>query len=395
MNSQSIKKTSSLLFLFVLFFFELIAANLAHPATPTLIVERGLPSSTFGLAFAAMSLGSFLFSPFWAYLNDRIGRVHVFALGCYGYAFGQLLFLLANQLWLIVLARFIAGSFVGGVMMTQLVLILDHSHASDRAMNLSIHATLFTLGGAAGYLVGGFLADVDLTLMFIIQIIGLALVGVFMHVFFKGIDVSLIQEKSSSLNPLRFFKVVIKIKPAEFLFFIFVVLLSMMGTVAFDQIFNFYLKDQLAFPASMNGLLKAGFGILSLGVNITLGRAIIQRKWFKLPLTLVLSATSIIALVFIFYRDMNFFLVLSILFFILNSLYLILIQVYSGSMSRFASNASVMGLYNAIRSLGMVFGSFFAGALYQNSIPSAFAYTSATLFIASLFFILAIQQKKV
>ncbi|MCD8574229.1 MAG: hypothetical protein LRY28_01770 [Erysipelotrichaceae bacterium] len=115
----------------------------------------------------------------------------------------------------------------------------------------------------------------------------------------------------------------------------------------------------------------------------------------KLPLTLVLSATSIIALVFVFYRDMNFFLVLSILFFILNSLYLILIQVYSGSMSRFASNASVMGLYNAIRSLGMVFGSFFAGALYQNSIPSAFAYTSATLFIASLFFILAIQQKKV
>ncbi len=395
MNSQSIKKTSSLLFLFVLFFFELIAANLAHPATPTLIVERGLPSSTFGLAFAAMSLGSFLFSPLWAYLNDRIGRVHVFALGCYGYAFGQLLFLLANQLWLIVLARFIAGSFVGGVMMTQLVLILDHSHASDRAMNLSIHATLFTLGGASGYLIGGFLADVDLNLLFIIQIIGLALVGVFMHVFFKGIDVSSIQEKSSSLNPLRFFKVVIKIKPAEFLFFIFVVLLSMMGTVAFDQIFNFYLKDQLAFPASMNGILKAGFGVLSLGVNITLGRAIIQRKWFKLPLMVVLSLTSIIALVFAFNRDINLFLVLSILFFILNSLYLILVQVYSGSMSRFASNASVMGLYNAIRSLGMVFGSFFAGALYQNSIPSSFVYTSATLFLASLFFILAIQQKKV
>ncbi|MCD8574230.1 MAG: hypothetical protein LRY28_01775 [Erysipelotrichaceae bacterium] len=51
--------------------------------------------------------------------------------------------------------------------------------------------------------------------------------------------------------------------------------------MAFDQIFNFYLKDQLAFPASMNGLLKAGFGILSLGVNITLGRAIIQRKWLN------------------------------------------------------------------------------------------------------------------
>jgi DHA1 family multidrug resistance protein-like MFS transporter len=395
MNSQSIKKTSSLFFLFGLFFVELIAANLAHPATPTLIVERGLPSSTFGLAFAAMSLGSFLFSPLWSYLNDRIGRVHVFALGCYGYAIGQTMFLFANQLWLIVLARFIAGVFVGGVMMTQLVLILDHSMSSDRAMNLSIHATLFTIGGALGYLVGGFLADIDLYLMFVIQIVALAGTGLVMHLFFQGIDVSTIQEKSSSFNPLRFFNIVIRIKPLEFTLFSVIVLLSMMGTVAFDQIFNFYLKDQLSFPASMNGIIKAAFGVMSLLVNITLGRMIIQKKWFKLPLSIVLLMTSTLALILVFFRDFNLFMVLSISFFVLNSLYLILVQVYSGHMSSFASNATVMGLYNAIRSLGMVLGSFLAGQLYQINISSSFAFSGISLGIAATFFVFAVMQKKV
>ena len=395
MNSQTIKKTSSLYFLFVLFFLELIAANLAHPATPTIIVERELPASTFGYAFAAMALGSFLFSPLWAYLNDRIGRVHVFAIGCYGYAVGQLLFLFATQLWLVVFARFIAGAFVGGVMMTQLVLILDHSIGSDRAINLSIHATLFTVGGALGYLIGGYLSDINLVLMFVIQVGLLVLIGLIMHLFFQGIDVHQIKDKSSSFNPLRFFKVVIQIKPIEFLFYSVVVFLSMIGTIAFDQIFNFYLKDQLFFPASMNGIIRAAFGLISLIVNLTLGRLIISKRWFKIPLIAVLFSASILSFLLFISRDLTLFMSLSVIFFVLNSLYLILIQVYSGHMSVFASNSTVVGLYNAIRSLGMVFGSFLSGSIYQLNIASSFGFAGITLGLSAIIFVFAVTKNRV
>ena len=395
MNSQTIKKTSSLYFLFVLFFLELIAANLAHPATPTIIVERELPASTFGYAFAAMALGSFLFSPLWAYLNDRIGRVHVFAIGCYGYAVGQLLFLFATQLWLVVFARFIAGAFVGGVMMTQLVLILDHSIWSDRAINLSIHATLFTVGGALGYLIGGYLSDINLVLMFVIQVGLLVLIGLIMHLFFQGIDVHQIKDKSSSFNPLRFFKVVIQIKPIEFLFYSVVVFLSMIGTIAFDQIFNFYLKDQLFFPASMNGIIRAAFGLMSLIVNLTLGRLIISKRWFKIPLIAVLFSASILSFLLFISRDLTLFMSLSVIFFVLNSLYLILIQVYSGHMSVFASNSTVVGLYNAIRSLGMVFGSFLSGSIYQLNIASSFGFAGITLGLSAIIFVFAVTKNRV
>ena len=45
--------------------FEYIACNLAHPMTPAIIKTLHLGDYMFGLAFAAMAITNFLFSPFW------------------------------------------------------------------------------------------------------------------------------------------------------------------------------------------------------------------------------------------------------------------------------------------------------------------------------------------
>jgi MFS family permease len=52
-------------------------ANFIHPVTPTLILENGLPDYTFGVLFATMSLGSFLFSAFWGRMSDKKSRLSV------------------------------------------------------------------------------------------------------------------------------------------------------------------------------------------------------------------------------------------------------------------------------------------------------------------------------
>ena len=53
-----------------LFFFavalESLAANFAHPITPTLIQNLQLPDYSFGMLYAGMAFTNFLFSPFWA-----------------------------------------------------------------------------------------------------------------------------------------------------------------------------------------------------------------------------------------------------------------------------------------------------------------------------------------
>ena len=69
-----------------------LAANLAHPITPTLIQNLAMPDYMFGLMFAGMSITNFLFSPFWGKLADYLQSRSILLVCCIGYGLGQLFF---------------------------------------------------------------------------------------------------------------------------------------------------------------------------------------------------------------------------------------------------------------------------------------------------------------
>ena len=85
------KKNKLMAYFCVIVLFYL-AANFAHPVTPTLIVERGLDSSMFGVALAAMMFVNFLFSPFWGKLCGYIPTKRIMLICGIGYAVGQGIF---------------------------------------------------------------------------------------------------------------------------------------------------------------------------------------------------------------------------------------------------------------------------------------------------------------
>ena len=49
-----------------------LAANFAHPVTPTVIQELHLHDYMFGVALAVMLITNFLLSPFWGKINNYI-----------------------------------------------------------------------------------------------------------------------------------------------------------------------------------------------------------------------------------------------------------------------------------------------------------------------------------
>ena len=78
------KKSIALYWAGIMLFY--IGANFAHPVTPTLIVNRGLDSSMFGVALAAMMFVNFLFSPFWGKLCGYIPTKRIMLICGFGYA---------------------------------------------------------------------------------------------------------------------------------------------------------------------------------------------------------------------------------------------------------------------------------------------------------------------
>ena len=92
-----------------------LGANFAHPVTPTLIVERNLDSSMFGVALAAMMFVNFLFSPLWGKLCMYIPTKRIMLVCGIGYAIGQMIFGAATTEIMVVGGRMFAGIFTGGM----------------------------------------------------------------------------------------------------------------------------------------------------------------------------------------------------------------------------------------------------------------------------------------
>ena len=161
-------KTRFFLFFFVMVLFNL-AANFAHPVTPTVIQDLNLHDYMFGLALAAMMLTNFLLSPFWGKINEYISSRMSLLICCMGYGVAQIWFAYATTELQIVLARMFAGLFTGGIFVSFLTYIVNTAAPEDQGKYLTINATIKSVASAFGYMIGGFLGEFSVKLAFLAQ----------------------------------------------------------------------------------------------------------------------------------------------------------------------------------------------------------------------------------
>ncbi|MFQ7058104.1 MAG: MFS transporter [Turicibacter sanguinis] len=179
MEQQSLRK-------FLIFNLLIMTVfNFAHPVTPRLINELGLPSYMFGLFFAMMSLGSYIFSPIWGSLSDYKGRKRFLMLGVLGYGTVQLGFGLSQTArchfnlqdsWGI-----LSVSYVAVIMAS----ISDLSTKENRAKSLAYLAATTAMGAALGSNIGGWIGASNYKYTFIAQFIACILLTIALGLFTK------------------------------------------------------------------------------------------------------------------------------------------------------------------------------------------------------------------
>ncbi|KAI0889238.1 MFS general substrate transporter [Annulohypoxylon maeteangense] len=112
----------------------------------------GLLVSAYAVAEAMTAIG-------WGSLSDRYGRKPVVLFGLGGVAISSLIFGLATEYWVALLARFIGGALNGNVavmqtMVAEMVKMPEHEPAAYASQPF-----VWTLGGIIGSAMGGFLAQ--------------------------------------------------------------------------------------------------------------------------------------------------------------------------------------------------------------------------------------------
>lgn len=365
---------------FAFFFAAMIlfqmAANFAHPVTPTIIQQLHLPDYMFGLMLCAMMVSNFLFSPFWGKINASISSRQTLLIGCTGYAAAQLIFAYARTQTAILFARVLAGVFVGGIFVSFLTYVINTAKPEDQAKYLTYSATIQAVFGAFGYLVGGILGEFSIRGTFLLQSGCLCAAGILFRLIClpdKTTSGKLpVRQIFRETNPLQAF-----IDGRQFMNITFVMLFSLnilmnFGNTGFDQVFNYYLKDQLGLTSSYNGLIKAIVGLISFVCNLTLCIWIIQKTNTKKSMVVLSAFCAVASLGALIVPNISLFIGCSVLVYAGYSVSLPVLQHLAAIQADPAQKNLVMGFYNATKSLGSIIGSLLAGFLYSAHVKLPF-----------------------
>ncbi len=135
-------------------FFTLIVIMLGFgmviPVMPFLVKSFGASGSAMGTLMASYALMQFLFAPFWGSLSDRFGRKPILMIGVLGNAIAQLLFGLSTELWMLFVARILAGILSSATMPTAMAYISDSTTHKERGGGMGLLGAAMGIGMVIG-----------------------------------------------------------------------------------------------------------------------------------------------------------------------------------------------------------------------------------------------------
>lgn len=380
------KKVSVPRLLFLISLYSL-AANFAHPITPTLIQNLHLHDYMFGVAFACMALTNFLFSPFWGKISKGFGYARTAGFCFLGYAAAQALFGFALTEGQIIFARLLGGFFISGISVTQILYIMENSPAEKQGEDLASCAALTAVFSAFGYMVGGFIGDVSIKAVFFCQVVGLSVTGLlFWFILADSTEkqpISL-KEIGRQSNPFQSFKDAAPLLSGVILMFLISSAAASFASTCYEQCFNYFIKDQYGFPPSYNGLLKAAVGFITLFFNSTLCVVIMRKTDTVKSIVPILFGCFITMGAIVLCENVIVFLIINVIFFGVSAIVQPILQAMIGRFSKEDSN-TLAGLYNSMRSLGMVAGSLFAGFIYEVGPRLSFVCSALGFLIGCIF----------
>lgn len=174
----------SIWFLLIVAFTIVAGYTLFSPLLPFLIAKLGGAKSQVGVVIALAPLTTVLFAPVMGALTDRWGRRPVILLGMAGMTVWFGLFAFATSMVYLYIGALIGGIFSAGAMAAATAYVSDVTTEEERGGYITRLQAAQMFGAFLPPLVGGFLAEVNISLPFFIMM-GIAIVALVLCLFLK------------------------------------------------------------------------------------------------------------------------------------------------------------------------------------------------------------------
>ncbi len=215
------------------------------------------------LVLTAPALFIALGAPLVGVLIDKLGRKPLLTTVLMTYGISGSTGLYLNDIGLILIGRAMLGMSVAGVMVTATALIADYYTGAARGQFLGLQAAFMALGGVVFLTFGGFLADVNWRMPFLIYLVALLLVPCVVFFLlepergnFGGVSQSSSEETSAKLPVI-----LISLTYSA-------ALLSQMVFYMIPVQLPFYLKELVQANASQSGLAIAFATLFSAATSL-------------------------------------------------------------------------------------------------------------------------------
>jgi DHA1 family multidrug resistance protein-like MFS transporter len=145
-----------------------IGFGIIIPILPEVVLGAGAKFHN-ALLLSVYSAASFLMSPIWGGLSDRIGRRPIIMLGLLGFSASFLIFGLADgNLWIMYASRILGGLFSGAATACAVAYVADITTAENRTKGMGLVGMSIGLGFIIGPAVGGILSKWGIDLPFFV-----------------------------------------------------------------------------------------------------------------------------------------------------------------------------------------------------------------------------------
>lgn len=157
---ESKNNSRAIFVLFLTVFIDLLGFGIILPILPLYAEQFGANPNEGTLLVAIYSLMQFLFAPLWGKFSDRYGRRPILLLTLLGSVIAYAGLGFANSLWILFIARSLAGIMAGNISTAQ-AYIADITTPANRARGMGIIGAAFGLGFILGPAIGGLLIGSD------------------------------------------------------------------------------------------------------------------------------------------------------------------------------------------------------------------------------------------
>ncbi|MEA3322311.1 MAG: MFS transporter [Bacillota bacterium] len=352
-------------------FIVMVGIGLVIPILPFYIDKFGADARTLGLLVAVFAFMQFLFAPVWGRLSDKIGRKPLITIGLFGFAIAEFIFAYASGLWMLFLSRILAGTFGSALMPTAMAYVSDVTSSEKRGQGMGIMGAAMGLGIVVGPGLGGWLAEYDLSLPFLVAGVAATIAGILSVIILpesypkhkREMDAKASEGDKRDNQFVTMYKALKS--PVGFL--LILVFIMSFGLANFQSIFGYYTMERYKYDPSEVGSIILIVGLVGTIVQGVLVGRMTKKFGEERVVTTALLISSLGFVLMTLATSFTTVLLTTCLFFLGNSL---LRPSLNSFISKLAGNRQglVMGLNNSFLSLGNVAGPILAGIFFEINI---------------------------